>query len=173
MVNPPCSFLVSTLHTFITVGRDVIGCWMIRLDLAQGYFRFKVFKKSIGMPIPNRSTSEGWYSHHLEAKSAARSPASSSRNFLCLAGFPATIEKGSTSFVTIDPDAMTDPVPIVIPKAKITLFPIQTSCFMTGQGFLSRACQLVSRTVFRVVMSLHNGFLGLKPKTEVVTPPSG
>jgi len=44
------------------------------------------------------------------------------------AGTPATIEKGSTSFVTTLPTAINEPVPILTP-GKITLrAPIQNNC---------------------------------------------
>ena len=52
---------------------------------------------------------------------------------MSFAGFPPTIAYGATSFVTIDPAAITAPSPIVTPTIIWTLLPIQTS-FPTRVG---------------------------------------
>ena len=47
---------------------------------------------------------------------------------MCLAGFPATIENGCTSFVTVDPAAIIEPIPILLTEGRIiALAPIHTS----------------------------------------------
>jgi len=51
---------------------------------------------------------------------------SSGISLIILAGFPATIVQGGTSFVTTDPAPTIEPSPIVTPFKIIELKPIQT-----------------------------------------------
>lgn len=69
-------------------------------------------------------------------------------SLITLAGLPATIVQGGTSFVTTEPSPTTDPSPIVTPLRTIDLAPIQTpveivigllfvvfqSCFLSFQS---------------------------------------